>query len=136
MHSSPVSHGGMALSVTTLTVEGGGEMLGSDLHIEANDLTIEAGGKLSLNGEGYKLTDGAGRGINGVINFGRGASSSSGSSGGGHGGTGGKGAATNYVGLPYGNLYEPTDFGCSGGGVAGQKGNTFFYAVEIIEMMR
>ena len=122
MHSSPVSHGGMNLSVTSLTIEGGGKMVGSDLHIEATDLTIDAGGELSLTGEGYKLSDGTGQGVNGVINFGRGVGSGTGSSGGGHGGTGGRGSATKYVGLPYGNLYEPTGFGSSGGGVTGQEG--------------
>ena len=39
-----------------------------------------------------------------------------GSSGAGHGGTGGLGTNQNRVGTPYGNLYEPTDFGCHGGG--------------------
>ena len=126
MHSSPVSHAGMNLSVISLTIEGGGRMLGSDLHVEATDLIIDAGGVLSLSEEGYKLADGNGQGVNGVINFGRGTGSGSGSSGGGHGGTGGKGSLSgaDYVGLPYGNLYEPTDFGSSGGGVTGLKGKT------------
>jgi hypothetical protein len=42
-----------------------------------------------------------------------------GSSGAGHGGTGGMGTNQNRVGTPYGNLYEPTDFGCLGGGLNG-----------------
>ena len=46
-------------------------------------------------------------------------SHSFGSSGAGHGGTGGLGTNQNRVGTPYGNLYEPTDFGCLGGGVNG-----------------
>lgn len=112
----------MNLSVTSLTIEGGGEMKGNDLHIEANDVTIDFGGELSLTGGGYKLSDGTGRGVNGGINTGRGLSSQSGSSGGGHGGSGGRGSATMYVGLPYGNVYEPTDFGSSGGGNQGQEG--------------
>jgi hypothetical protein len=112
----------MNLSLWSLTIEGGGKMMASDLHVEATDLTIDAGGVLSLSGEGYKLADGSGQGVNGAINFGRGTSSQSGSSGGGHGGTAGRGSATDYVGLPYGNLYEPADFGSSGGGVTGLKG--------------
>ena len=43
-------------------------------------------------------------------------SHSLGSSGAGHGGTGGVGTNQNRVGTPYGNLYEPSDFGCRGGG--------------------
>ena len=123
MHSSPVSHGGMNLSLSSLTIEGGGKMFGSDLHIEAITLTIDADGELSLTGEGYKYSDGTGQGVNGVINFGRGVDAGTGSSGGGHGGTGGRGSFTKYVGLPYGNLYEPTDFGSSG---AGETGKPFF----------
>ena len=122
MQSSPVSHRGMSLTVSSLNIEGGGKVIGSDLHIEATDLVIDAGGELSFIGKGYKLSDGTTKGVNGVINFGRGHGSGSGSSGGGHGGTGGKGSATKYVGLPYGNLYEPNNFGSSGGGTAGQEG--------------
>lgn len=122
MHSSPATHGGMNLTVISLAIEGGGKLIGSDLHIEATDLIIDAGGELSLTGEGYQLSDGTGQGVNGVINLGRGLPSGIGSSGGGHGGSGGRGSTTEYIGLPHGNLYEPTDFGSSGGGIAGQEG--------------
>lgn len=121
MHSSPVTHSGMSLDVSSLTIEGGGKMIGSDLHIEAINLTVDADGELSLTGEGYKYSDGNGQGVNGVINFGRGVVSGTGSSGGGHGGSGGRGSSTKYVGLPYGNLYEPADFGSSGGGETGKS---------------
>ena len=47
---------------------------------------------------------------------GNGLSHSLGSSGAGHGGTGGVGSNQNRVGTPYGNLYEPSDLGCRGGG--------------------
>ena len=50
---------------------------------------------------------------------GNGLTYSFGSSGAGHGGTGGLGTNQNRVGTPYGNLYEPTDFGCRGGGASG-----------------
>ena len=122
MHSSPVSHRGMNFTATSLTVEGGGKIIGSDLHIEVVNLTIDAGGELSLTGEGYKLADGTGSGVNGVINYGRGVGSGSGASGGGHGGTGGRGSRNPYVGFPYGNLYEPDAFGSSGGGALGKEG--------------
>ena len=98
-------------------------MFASDLHIEVVNMTVDAGGQLMLAGEGYKLADGAGSGVNGVINYGRGVGSGAGSSGGGHGGTGGRGSNPGYVGLPYGNLYEPTAFGSSGGGSSGSGGN-------------
>ena len=51
---------------------------------------------------------------------GNGLTRSLGSSGAGHGGTGGLGTNQNRVGTPYGNLYEPTDFGCRGGGTVGR----------------
>ena len=97
-------------------------MIGNDLNIEVVNLTIDAGGELSLSGEGYKLSDGTGTGVNGAINYGRGLGSGSGASGGGHGGTGGRGSSTPFVGLPYGNLYEPNTFGSSGGGAVGREG--------------
>lgn len=50
---------------------------------------------------------------------GNGLPHSLGSSGAGHGGTGGVGTNQNRVGTPHGNLYEPTDFGCRGGGAFG-----------------
>ena len=41
---------------------------------------------------------------------------SKGSSGAGHGGNGGMGSDQSRVGAAYGDLYEPANFGCKGGG--------------------
>lgn len=126
MRSSAVFDTGSNLSVTSFTIEGGGKMIASDLRMNVVNLTIDAGGELSLTGEGYKLADGSGTGVNDVINYGRGRGSRAGYSGGGHGGTGGRGSSTPMVGLPYGNLYEPDAFGSSGGGVVGKEGKYCF----------
>lgn len=45
-----------------------------------------------------------------------------GASGGGHGGNGGRGENDPYTGVPYGNLYEPDNFGSAGGGATNQAG--------------
>ena len=60
--------------------------------------------------------------MNGQINRGLGSGAGRGASGGGHGGTGGRGKTTPKVGLPYGNMYEPAEFGSSGGGATGKAG--------------
>ena len=43
--------------------------------------------------------------------------------GAGHGGRGGHGYGQSTTGEPYGNVFEPTDFGCRGG--YGNNGNTW-----------
>ena len=45
-----------------------------------------------------------------------------GASGAGHGGSGGRGEREPFTGSGYGNLYEPNDFGSSGGGPVNQGG--------------
>ena len=54
--------------------------------------------------------------MNGLMNKGKGKRVTLGASGAGHGGSGGRGKDEPYTGLPYGNLYEPNEFGSSGGG--------------------
>lgn len=57
--------------------------------------------------------------------------SASGSSGAGHGGNGGSGTNQPRVGTAYGHLYEPSHFGCSGGGNgAGRGGGIINITVE------
>ena len=122
MMSSPVTHNGMNLTVRVLHIEGGGKVEGSDLRIRAENISINTEGQLTVSGRGYKHDDGTGEGVHGKINRGLGSGSSSGASGGGHGGTGGRGKHTSKVGLPYGNMYEPIEFGSSGGGVNKKQG--------------
>ena len=122
MISSPVSHSGMNLTVRVLHIEGGGKVEGSDLRILAENISINTEGILTVSGHGYKQSDGTGQGVHGKINRGLGPGNGVAASGGGHGGTGGRGKNTPKVGVPYGNMYEPLEFGSSGGGSSGKAG--------------
>ena len=122
MISSPVSHNGMNLTVRVLHIEGGGKVEGSDLRILAENISINTEGILTVKGHGYKQSDGTGQGVHGKINRGLGPGNGVAASGGGHGGTGGRGKNTPKVGVPYGNMYEPVEFGSSGGGSSGKAG--------------
>lgn len=122
MVSNPSTHQGMKLTTQLLHVEGGGKVIASDLRILSENISVNAEGILDLSGQGYNLEHGKGSGVNGPINKGLGAGSSHGASGGGHGGTGGRGRSNVVIGLPYGNLYEPVEFGSSGGGSLGKPG--------------
>lgn len=42
--------------------------------------------------------------------------------GAGHGGRGGKGNVEKLTGAAFGNIFEPSNFGCQGGGSAGGRG--------------
>ena len=120
--SSPVSHAGVNLTVRVLHIEGGGKLEASDLRVLAENISVNTEGALSVSGHGYQQSDGTGEGVHGQINRGLGAGTSRAASGGGHGGTGGRSKTTPRVGLPYGNMYEPVDFGSSGGGEPGKAG--------------
>lgn len=122
MKSSPVTHNGMNLTVRVLHIEGGGRVDGSDLRILAENISINTEGVLSVDRGGYKQSDGTGHGVHGKINKGLGPGTGSAASGAGHGGTGGRGRNTPKVGVPYGNMYEPVEFGSSGGGASGRGG--------------
>ena len=126
MISSPVSHNGMNLTVRVLHIEGGGKVEGSDLRILAENISINTEGILTVSGHGYKQSDGTGQGVHGKINRGLGPGNGVAASGGGHGGTGGRGKNTPKVGVPYGNMYEPVEFGSSGGGESGKAGKQWF----------
>jgi len=122
MISSPVTHNGMNLTVRVLHIEGGGKVEGSDLRILAENISVNTEGLLSVSRRGYRQTDGTGQGVHGTINWGLGPGTGVAASGAGHGGTGGRGKNTPKVGVPYGNLYEPVEFGSSGGGASGKAG--------------
>lgn len=124
MLSNPATHHGMNLTVKLLHVEGGGLVESSDLRVLAENVSINSDGLFSLDGRGYTFDHGTASGVNGQMNKGRGSFiGSSGASGGGYGGTGGRGKSSPTVGLPYGNLYEPSEFGSSGGKGSGTAGN-------------
>lgn len=123
MLSNPATNPGMNLTIKLLHVEGGGLVEGSDLRVLAENVSINSDGLFSLDGRGYTFEHGVSSGRNGAMNKGRGSFiSNSGASGGGYGGTGGRGKSTPTVGLPYGNLYEPSEFGSSGGKGSGTPG--------------
>ena len=110
--------------VDYILIEGGGNLLATNLSLDVNTLSIDDGGSLHADGIGYApntpKTD--------VTNVGVGTSSSLGSSGGGHGGSSGRGAGTNTTGIPYGDFFEPDDVGSAGGGLdAGGSGGGLLY---------
>ena len=123
---------GITLQVSTLDIEGGGEARFSHVFIEAEYLTIDDGGHLNADELGYNTTDDVD--LSKGVNLGRGITHSSGSSGGGHGGTSGHGAGTSQTGQPYGNLYEPFDFGSVGGGNHGGYGGGFLLLNVSVEV--
>ena len=55
----------------------------------------------------------------------------SGASGAGHGGSGGRGQHEPFTGSAYGNLYEPNDFGSSGGGPVNRAGSFVNYESNV-----
>lgn len=99
MISDPVEDTSIAFEVITLHVDGGGLVEGTHVYVQAENITVDAGGSLRADGQGYRVSDGASthpngtfrRGRHGVINFGLGFTGSGGSSGAGHGGSGGHG---------------------------------------------
>ena len=74
-----------------------------DLDI-SNDLTIEAGASINVNGKGHSGSSGSGKGADGTHG-----------GGGGYGGKGGSASGGATGGLPYGSLTEPADIGSGGG---------------------
>ncbi|CAH1775844.1 unnamed protein product, partial [Owenia fusiformis] len=104
-----------------LFVEGGAKMIGTQMYINAINITIDDGGEIQSDGQGYRPTDQ--KNTDTGVNLGTGTTSGSGSSGGGHGGTSGRGGGTASTGQPYGNLFEPTLIGSSGGGGQNYGGN-------------
>jgi len=81
--------------------------------LELDNLTIDPGGVLSADGNGYGGARGPGAGKAGCC--GRG-------SGGGHGGYGGTGRSGDLGGVPNGNVYEPISLGSGWGETSGGEG--------------
>jgi RHS repeat-associated protein len=88
--------------------------------LQADNLTVAAGGAIEADGQGYAAATGLGKGTNGG-NTGGGA---------GHGGIGG--AGNGYAGgNAYGDVYAPTTLG-SGGGNAGAGGGAGGGAIRLV----
>lgn len=111
---------GFHLTVTDLLlIEGGGNVLATNLSLAVPTLSVDDGGSLHADGTGYAPTTPRA----GLANVGVGAASSQGSSGGGHGGSSGRGAGTSSTGAPYGDFFRPEDIGSAGGGGEGAAGS-------------
>ncbi|XP_077861759.1 uncharacterized protein LOC144342564 [Saccoglossus kowalevskii] len=129
MIADPVVDPGISFTTRLFWIDGGGLVEGTHLYIRSENITIDAGGVLSANGHGYSINHGPAVfsngtqniGLHGVINIGLGYTSSDGS-GAGHGGSGGHGKVVSMTGQPYGDIYEPEQFGSAGGGTAGGSG--------------
>lgn len=125
--TSPVHHPGVKLTVRALHVEGGGLFRATRPTIIAKNVTVDDGGVISANGLGYNRTHTNFNGLHGVVNPGCGKTFS----GAGHGGTGGQGQGSNQSGVAYGDIYEATTFGSSGGGLkSGNGGGVLFFNVS------
>jgi plastocyanin len=120
---NPIVNNGMVLITQQTFIEGGGVILAKRITFQTVNLTIDAGGLLSADGQGYGPLDPVGFvGVAGLVNGGVGVSGA-GASGGGFGGSGGRGAGQNRIGFAYGDFYEPTLLGSAGGnGTTGQGG--------------
>lgn len=105
---------GVHIHVQTAFLEGGGTIKGTDINMDAVNLTIDDGASLHANGLGYSSVDP--KDLDKGINVGQGFTNKKGSSGGGHGGTSGRGGGIRLTGQPYGHLFEPSLYGSSGGG--------------------
>lgn len=128
--TDPIDEEGITFYVQGLTIEGGGVMHGSFLTVNAENVTVDAGGHLSADGLGYRFehddaTHGASS-LHGTVNPGAPDATNGIGGGGGHGGSGGKNdLVTSRAGFAYGDIYEPQKMGSSGGaGVAGVSGGS------------
>lgn len=99
--------------------------------LQVNNLTVEAGGVVEADGEGYPGGMGPGKGANASGQYYEQAG------GGGYGGAGGTGAGDNVGGISYGieDIYTPTLLGSGGGNITnyargGAGGGAFKLEVE------
>ena len=129
--TDPIEEEGITFYVQGLTIEGGGIMHGTFMTINAENVTIDAGGHLSADGLGYRFehtqTVHGASSLHGIVNPGVPDVTHGSGGGGGHGGTGGKNElTTSRAGFAYGDIYEPQKMGSSGGagdgGVDGASG--------------
>ena len=128
--TDPIAEEGITFFIDGLTIEGGGVMHGTYVTVNAQNVTIDAGGHLSANGLGYRYehsdTDHGSSSVHGTVNPGAPDATYGAGAGAGHGGSGGKEAALGArAGFAYGDIYEPQKMGSSGGvGVDGTPGGS------------
>ncbi len=120
--SSFIQNNSSTISITgDLTINSGGtlthsENVGGDaaywIDIRADNVDVQAGGVIGINGRGFT---GGGAGANGN-GPGGGVASGSDGSGAGHGGEGGSDLNGGQGGIPYCNISSPASMGSGGGG--------------------
>jgi hypothetical protein len=121
--TDPVLNPGTILEVQNTTVRGGGLVHGTYITFQGDYFFLDDGGLVTATAMGYRHSDVPFRiGQYGVINRGLGTDSITGASGGGYGGSSGAGQGQPFVGLSYGVLFEPGEFGSAGGAAAGGVG--------------
>ncbi|PIK55158.1 hypothetical protein BSL78_07888 [Apostichopus japonicus] len=100
------------LNAHSMYIQGGGIIHNVEMTINVVDLVVSDLGRLVADQHRLPcvIADGTGKGT------------SSGASGAGHGGRGGRGSVQKSTGAPFGNIFEPVEFGCSGGSGQGGKG--------------
>ena len=105
-------------------MEGGAKITVFNLFLKANDLILDDGAWISADNGGHSPESGRGAGVAHSQNYG--------GTGASHGGTGGKGQCNAFHTCrmnraePYGNMYEPEEYGSGGGGQNGGIGK-FMY---------
>jgi hypothetical protein len=124
-YAHDVAHEGFDLAIANLTMYGGGELHSNTrLNFTCDNLIVGSGAHLNLDHGGFITTETRNTGINTEIGRqfydedegrGQGHPSVAGSSGAGHGGSGGRGQGAPFVGLAYGNLFRPIEYGSNGG---------------------
>ncbi len=82
----------------------GNTSLNQGVTINVTSLTVESGGSVNADGQGYPASTGPGVGPDGGQ-----------AAGGGHGGQGGNGNGTSVGGVIYGDVYNPNTLGSGGG---------------------
>ena len=122
-----VSEPGVTFKTDSFLVEGGGRLHGTKLNITSGNVTVDDGGFISVDGQGYNSNHSdqlhGDKALNGPVNIGMPDRVIGQGSGGGHGGSGGRGDFSKTAGLAYGDIYEPLQFGSAGGlGLDGTPG--------------
>jgi RHS repeat-associated protein len=102
-----------------------GAWAGRGVTITADTLTLERGGSISGDGQGYTGTSTTGNGPGG-------GSGGEGGGGGGHGGNGGNSQMGTSGGTAYGSITQPTDLGSAGGAGSGAAGGAGGGAIRLV----
>jgi len=122
--------------VNTVTLILQNSSIKSSVDWTITNLTIDANSLINADYRGYAQSDGPGTGEDGVINYGAGAGSY-----GGYGGDGDDSIGQAKGGVPYGDVFYPTQFGSGGGecgdvqcnGLGGRGGGLIKFIVTNLE---